>query len=103
MLTEAQVVPMTSVNAPRRIVRRRPHLYPLNKLSWDNEWDNLCADRKALSEIFERQKRPVIGRFHKQFLQVLAHPAILGYTVSKTQKRRTPHLYVNGSGLAKRT
>ncbi len=29
--------------------------------------------------------------------QVLAHPAILGYTVSKTQKRRTPHLYVNGS------
>lgn len=30
-------------------------------------------------------------------IDVLAHPAILGYTVSKTQKRRTPHLYVNGS------
>lgn len=33
-------------------------------------------------------------------VDVLAHPAILGYTVSKTQKRRTPHLYVNGSFYA---
>ncbi|CAK9017351.1 unnamed protein product [Durusdinium trenchii] len=33
-------------------------------------------------------------------VNVLAHPAILGYTVSKTQKRRTPHLYVNGSFYA---
>ncbi|CAJ1330974.1 unnamed protein product [Effrenium voratum] len=33
-------------------------------------------------------------------VDVLAHPAILGYTVAKTQKRRTPHLYVNGSFYA---
>ncbi|CAE7309373.1 GRXS7 [Symbiodinium natans] len=33
-------------------------------------------------------------------VNVLAHPAILGYTVAKTQKRRTPHLYVNGSFYA---
>ena len=30
-------------------------------------------------------------------VDVLAHPAILGYTVSKTAKNRAPHLYVNGS------
>ncbi|CAE7423593.1 Glrx5 [Symbiodinium necroappetens] len=33
-------------------------------------------------------------------VNVLTHPAILGYTVAKTQKRRTPHLYVNGSFYA---
>merc|ERR1711879_869353 len=30
-------------------------------------------------------------------IDVLAHPAILGYTVSKSGKSRAPHLYVNGS------
>eukprot|EP00927_Polykrikos_kofoidii_P082727 TRINITY_DN82_c0_g2_i1.p1 TRINITY_DN82_c0_g2~~TRINITY_DN82_c0_g2_i1.p1 ORF type:complete len:214 (-),score=32.54 TRINITY_DN82_c0_g2_i1:111-680(-) len=29
-------------------------------------------------------------------VDVLAHPAILGYSVSKSGKRRGPHLYVNG-------
>ncbi|CAE8618181.1 unnamed protein product, partial [Polarella glacialis] len=33
-------------------------------------------------------------------IDVLAHPAILGYTVSKSQRRRAPHLYVNGSFYA---
>jgi len=33
-------------------------------------------------------------------VDVLAHPAILGYTVSKTSKRRAPHMYVNGSFYA---
>eukprot|EP00931_Biecheleriopsis_adriatica_P030464 TRINITY_DN17964_c0_g1_i2.p1 TRINITY_DN17964_c0_g1~~TRINITY_DN17964_c0_g1_i2.p1 ORF type:complete len:183 (-),score=40.93 TRINITY_DN17964_c0_g1_i2:80-628(-) len=33
-------------------------------------------------------------------VDVLAHPAILGYTVSKSSKRRAPHLYVNGSFYA---
>mmetsp|Transcript_18869 Transcript_18869/g.49862 ORF Transcript_18869/g.49862 Transcript_18869/m.49862 type:complete len:179 (-) Transcript_18869:71-607(-) len=30
-------------------------------------------------------------------VDVLTHPAVLGYTVSKSQKSRGPHLYVNGS------
>jgi len=30
-------------------------------------------------------------------IDVLQHPAILGYTVSKTSRERTPHLYVDGS------
>merc|ERR1711979_26250 len=30
-------------------------------------------------------------------VDVLAHPTVLGYTVSKSQRRRTPHLYLNGS------
>jgi len=30
-------------------------------------------------------------------IDVSAHPAILGYTVSKSQNMRAPHLYVNGS------
>eukprot|EP00932_Pfiesteria_piscicida_P009519 SRR837773.20257.p2 GENE.SRR837773.20257~~SRR837773.20257.p2 ORF type:complete len:189 (+),score=73.17 SRR837773.20257:40-567(+) len=33
-------------------------------------------------------------------VDVLSHPAILGYTVSKTQRNRAPHLYVNGSFYA---
>eukprot|EP00933_Yihiella_yeosuensis_P078634 TRINITY_DN902_c0_g2_i1.p1 TRINITY_DN902_c0_g2~~TRINITY_DN902_c0_g2_i1.p1 ORF type:complete len:170 (-),score=43.29 TRINITY_DN902_c0_g2_i1:94-603(-) len=33
-------------------------------------------------------------------IDVLAHPAILGYTVSKSQRQRGPHLYVNGSFYA---
>eukprot|EP00933_Yihiella_yeosuensis_P041566 TRINITY_DN35965_c0_g1_i1.p1 TRINITY_DN35965_c0_g1~~TRINITY_DN35965_c0_g1_i1.p1 ORF type:complete len:179 (+),score=39.03 TRINITY_DN35965_c0_g1_i1:67-603(+) len=33
-------------------------------------------------------------------IDVLAHPAILGYTVSKSQRNRGPHLYVNGSFYA---
>eukprot|EP00929_Paragymnodinium_shiwhaense_P045885 TRINITY_DN2339_c0_g1_i2.p1 TRINITY_DN2339_c0_g1~~TRINITY_DN2339_c0_g1_i2.p1 ORF type:complete len:181 (+),score=47.87 TRINITY_DN2339_c0_g1_i2:88-630(+) len=30
-------------------------------------------------------------------VDMLAHPAILGYSVSKSGKRRGPHLYVNGA------
>merc|ERR1712207_61225 len=30
-------------------------------------------------------------------VDVLSHPAILGYTVTKSQRSRGPHLYVNGS------
>ena len=30
-------------------------------------------------------------------VDVLKHPAILGYTVSKCGRRRAPHLYLNGS------
>merc|ERR1712129_479387 len=33
-------------------------------------------------------------------VDVLAHPALLGYTVSKCQRNRGPHLYVNGSFFA---
>eukprot|EP00405_Crypthecodinium_cohnii_P042045 CAMPEP_0206555338 /NCGR_PEP_ID=MMETSP0325_2-20121206/17726_1 /ASSEMBLY_ACC=CAM_ASM_000347 /TAXON_ID=2866 /ORGANISM="Crypthecodinium cohnii, Strain Seligo" /LENGTH=179 /DNA_ID=CAMNT_0054055603 /DNA_START=67 /DNA_END=606 /DNA_ORIENTATION=+ len=33
-------------------------------------------------------------------VDVLSHPAILGYTVSKTSRSRGPHLYVNGSFYA---
>merc|ERR1719440_505931 len=33
-------------------------------------------------------------------VDVLAHPAILGYTVSKSARNRAPHLYVNGSFYA---
>merc|ERR1719384_1886542 len=33
-------------------------------------------------------------------VDVLAHPAILGYTVTKSQRNRGPHLYVNGSFFA---
>merc|ERR1740116_603109 len=33
-------------------------------------------------------------------VDVLAHPAILGYTVTKCQRTRGPHLYVNGSFYA---
>merc|ERR1719265_454503 len=30
-------------------------------------------------------------------VDVMAHPALLGYTVSKSRSNRAPHLYVNGS------
>merc|ERR1712087_963448 len=30
-------------------------------------------------------------------VDVLSHPAVLGYTISKTQRNRAPHLYVDGS------
>merc|ERR1712085_204304 len=33
-------------------------------------------------------------------VDVLAHPAILGYTVSKSSRDRGPHLYVDGSFYA---
>mmetsp|Transcript_83607 Transcript_83607/g.259759 ORF Transcript_83607/g.259759 Transcript_83607/m.259759 type:complete len:182 (+) Transcript_83607:137-682(+) len=33
-------------------------------------------------------------------VDTLAHPAILGYTVSKSARRRGPHLYVDGSFYA---
>merc|ERR1719210_908161 len=33
-------------------------------------------------------------------VDVLAHPALLGYTVAKCQRSRGPHLYVNGSFYA---
>merc|ERR1719343_830463 len=33
-------------------------------------------------------------------VDVLSHPAILGYTVTKSQRNRGPHLYVNGSFYA---
>merc|ERR1719469_1534102 len=33
-------------------------------------------------------------------VDVLAHPALLGYTVSKCQRNRGPHLYVDGSFFA---
>mmetsp|Transcript_102810 Transcript_102810/g.271682 ORF Transcript_102810/g.271682 Transcript_102810/m.271682 type:complete len:161 (-) Transcript_102810:211-693(-) len=33
-------------------------------------------------------------------IDVLTHPAVLGYTVSKSQRNRGPHLYVNGSFYA---
>merc|ERR1719282_1417978 len=33
-------------------------------------------------------------------VDVLAHPAVLGYTVTKSQRNRGPHLYVNGSFYA---
>ena len=69
MLTEAQAVPLTSVDAAWRIEIRRV--------------------------LISLTVRGLCKRF-----EVLAHPAILGYTVAKTQKRRTPHLYVNGSFLS---
>merc|ERR1719436_1106287 len=33
-------------------------------------------------------------------VDVLSHPAVLGYTVSKSQRRRAPHLYVGGAFFA---
>merc|ERR1712151_782040 len=33
-------------------------------------------------------------------VDVLAHPALLGYTVSKSGRDRAPHVYVNGSFFA---
>merc|ERR1719242_1141606 len=33
-------------------------------------------------------------------VDVLSHPAVLGYTVSKSGRRRAPHLYLNGSFYA---
>merc|ERR1712129_227753 len=33
-------------------------------------------------------------------IDVLSHPAVLGYTVSKSQRNRGPHLYVSGSFYA---
>merc|ERR1719215_907308 len=33
-------------------------------------------------------------------VDVLAHPAVLGYTVTKSQRNRGPHLYLNGSFYA---
>merc|ERR1712127_3753 len=33
-------------------------------------------------------------------IDVLAHPALLGYTVTKCQRNRGPHLYVDGSFYA---
>merc|ERR1740129_117678 len=33
-------------------------------------------------------------------VDVLAHPALLGYTVTKSSRNRGPHLYVNGSFYA---
>merc|ERR1712008_525040 len=33
-------------------------------------------------------------------VDVLAHPAVLGYTVSKSSRKRGPHLYVSGSFFA---
>merc|ERR1712151_1094663 len=33
-------------------------------------------------------------------VDVLSHPALLGYTVTKSQRNRGPHLYVNGSFYA---
>merc|ERR1719210_2454941 len=33
-------------------------------------------------------------------VDVLAHPALLGYTVTKSQRNRGPHLYVDGSFYA---
>merc|ERR1719346_138504 len=33
-------------------------------------------------------------------VDVLAHPALLGYTVTKSQRTRGPHLYVHGSFYA---
>merc|ERR1739848_547041 len=33
-------------------------------------------------------------------VDVLSHPAVLGYTVSKSGRNRGPHLYVNGSFYA---
>mmetsp|Transcript_26608 Transcript_26608/g.48760 ORF Transcript_26608/g.48760 Transcript_26608/m.48760 type:complete len:174 (-) Transcript_26608:77-598(-) len=33
-------------------------------------------------------------------IDVLAHPAILGYTVSKSARKRAPHLYLDGSFYA---
>lgn len=33
-------------------------------------------------------------------IDVLKHPAILGYTVTKSQKKRTPHLYLDGNFYA---
>merc|ERR1712125_108080 len=30
-------------------------------------------------------------------VDVLSHPAVLGYTVTKSGKSRAPHLYVNGT------
>merc|ERR1711874_192180 len=43
---------------------------------------------KMLTEV---QAVPVLA------VDVLQHPALLGYTVSKTSRKRTPHLYVGGS------
>merc|ERR1719263_20048 len=33
-------------------------------------------------------------------VDALAHPAVLGYTVAKSQRQRLPHLYVNGNFYA---
>jgi len=33
-------------------------------------------------------------------IDVLSHPTVLGYTVSKSQRTRAPHLYVGGSFYA---
>merc|ERR1712061_652497 len=33
-------------------------------------------------------------------VDVLAHPAVLGYTLSKSARDRTPHVYLNGSFFA---
>merc|ERR1719356_852342 len=33
-------------------------------------------------------------------VDVLSHPAVLGYTVSKSQRTRAPHLYMNGQFYA---
>eukprot|EP00440_Ansanella_granifera_P039492 gb/GFBE01042841.1/.p1 GENE.gb/GFBE01042841.1/~~gb/GFBE01042841.1/.p1 ORF type:complete len:181 (+),score=46.11 gb/GFBE01042841.1/:1-543(+) len=48
----------------------------------------------AVKMLTEAQVVPLLA------VDVLAHPAILGYTVSKTSKRRAPHLYVNGAFYA---
>merc|ERR1711879_192634 len=48
----------------------------------------------AVRILTEAQVVPLVA------IDVLAHPAILGYTVSKSGKRRAPHLYVNGSFYA---
>merc|ERR1712151_419600 len=48
----------------------------------------------AVKMLTEAQVVPLLAA------DVLKHPAILGYTVSKSGRRRTPHLYVNGSFYA---
>merc|ERR1711879_956704 len=45
----------------------------------------------AIKMLTEAQVVPILA------VDVLKHPALLGYTVSKSGRRRVPHLYVNGS------
>merc|ERR1712153_235713 len=48
----------------------------------------------AVKMLTQVQAVPVLA------VNVLSHPSILGYTVSKSGKRRMPHLYVDGSFYA---
>merc|ERR1719229_506548 len=52
------------------------------------------ASMNVVKMLTQAQAVPLVA------VDVLSHPAVLGYTVTKSQRNRGPHLYVDGSFYA---